>query len=201
VLLCGKVCAGLVVNTTTVIPQTDKARRILLAVSFRVRNRLLNIDFRLRWCVNGTHLSLCAVARFEVPETRMDMVRADDTSIKYSVAPTLQTRRPGPSARNIRSHRQRVIHKVLITANEVVLTFPSLRRVLTQSVTWGSQQTKKGGRRGGFRKSASFSAWLLSLVRLSVLDSFIVQVVLGRTVIGTAYHRLHTDILHLRDQT
>jgi hypothetical protein len=143
VLLCGKVCAGLVVNTTAIIPQTDEARRILLAVSFRVRNRLLNIDFRLRWCVNGSHLSLCAVARFEVPERRMDMVRATRHELQHRVAPTLQTRRPGPSARNIRSRRQRVIHKVLVTTNGVVLPFPSLRRVLAQSVTGGAARKKK----------------------------------------------------------
>jgi len=68
VLLCCKGCAGFVVNATAIIPQTDEALRILLAVSFRVGNRLLNIDFRLRWCVNGTHLSLCVVAPFEVPD-------------------------------------------------------------------------------------------------------------------------------------
>jgi len=200
VLLCGKVCAGLVVNATTIIPQTDEARRILFAVSFRVRNRLLNIDFRLRWCVNGSHLSLCAVARFEVPERRMDMVRATRHEPQHRVAPTLQTRRPGPSARNIRSRRQLVIHKVSITTNGVVLPFHHCDE-FSLNRSHGAQHTKKGGRRGGFRKGASFSAWLLSLVRLSVLDSFIVQVVLGRTVVGTAYHRLHTDILHLRDQT
>lgn len=80
-LLCCKGCAGFVVNATAIIPQTDEALRILLAVRFRVRNRLLNIDFRLRWCVNGIHLSLCAVARFEVPERHMDTVRQRDTSL------------------------------------------------------------------------------------------------------------------------
>jgi hypothetical protein len=58
VLLCCKGCAGFVVNATAIIPQTDEALRILFAVRFGVRNRLLNIDFRLRWCVNGSHLSL-----------------------------------------------------------------------------------------------------------------------------------------------
>jgi hypothetical protein len=92
VLLCCKGCAGFVVNATAIIPQTDEALRILLAVSFRVRNRLLNIDFRLRWCVNGSHLSLCAVARFEVPEKRMDTVQATRHEPQHPVVPTLQTR-------------------------------------------------------------------------------------------------------------
>jgi hypothetical protein len=91
VLLCCKGCAGFVVNATAIIPQTDEALRILLAVRFRVRNRLLNIDFRLRWCVNGSHLSLCAVARFEVPERRMDTVRSTRHEPQHPVAPTLQT--------------------------------------------------------------------------------------------------------------
>jgi hypothetical protein len=91
VLLCCKGCAGFVVNATAIIPQTDEALRILLAVRFRVRNRLLNIDFRLRWCVNGIHLSLCAEARFEVPERRMDTVRSTRHEPQHPVAPTLQT--------------------------------------------------------------------------------------------------------------
>jgi hypothetical protein len=91
VLLCCKGCAGFVVNATAIIPQTDEALRILLAVRFRVGNRLLNIDFRLRWCVNGIHLSLCAVARFEVPERRMDTVRSTRHEPQHPVAPTLQT--------------------------------------------------------------------------------------------------------------
>ena len=70
----------------------------------------------------------------------------------------------------------------------------------TETLLPGYHQHKKRGLRG-FPREASFSAGLLSLVRLPVLDSFIVQVVLGRTVVGTAYHRLHADILHLRDQT
>ena len=90
-LLCCKGCAGFVVNATAIIPQTDEALRILLAIRFRVGNRLLNIDFRLRWCVNGSHLSLCAVARFEVPERRMDTVRSTRHEPQYPVAPTLQT--------------------------------------------------------------------------------------------------------------
>jgi hypothetical protein len=92
VLLCCKGCAGFVVNATAIIPQTDEALRILFAVRFGVRNRLLNIDFRLRWCVNGSHLSLCAVARFEVPEKRMDTVQATRHEPQHPVAPTLQTR-------------------------------------------------------------------------------------------------------------
>jgi hypothetical protein len=67
VLLCCKGCAGFVVNATAIIPQTDEALRILLAVRFRVGNRLLNIDFRLRWCVNGSHLSPGADALFMSP--------------------------------------------------------------------------------------------------------------------------------------
>lgn len=63
-LFCCKVCAGLVVNTTAIIPQTDEALRVLLAVDFRVFNRLPDIDFRLGWGVNGAHLTSCAVARF-----------------------------------------------------------------------------------------------------------------------------------------
>ena len=87
-----------------------------------------------------------------------------------------------------------------ITTNGVALPFQSLRQVLTQSVTRWPQHKKRRPPRC-FPQAASFSAWSLSLVRLSVLDSFIVQVVLGRTVIGTTNHRLHADILHLRDQT
>jgi hypothetical protein len=62
VLFCCKVCAGLVINATAIIPQTDKALRVLLAVGFRVLNRLLDIDFRLDRGVNGAHLTFCAVA-------------------------------------------------------------------------------------------------------------------------------------------
>src|SRR5882757_5662031 len=68
------------------------------------------------------------------------------------------------------------------------------------SCSRGTRGTKKEAA-AVFSATASFSAWRSSLVRLSILNSFIVQVVLGGTVIGTAYHRLHTDILHLRDQT
>jgi hypothetical protein len=35
------------------------------AINLCVRNRLLKINFRLRWCVNWTHLSLCASAYFD----------------------------------------------------------------------------------------------------------------------------------------
>src|SRR5579862_7313656 len=57
-------------------------------------------------------------------------------------------------------------------------------------------------KREAARKRASlFCRFLLPLVRFSVFDSFIPQVVLRRTVVRTAYHRLHTGILHLRNQT
>ena len=48
-LLSCKGCAGLVVNVTTIIPQTDKAFRVSLAIKLRVLDRLLNIDARLSW--------------------------------------------------------------------------------------------------------------------------------------------------------
>jgi hypothetical protein len=62
VLLSCKGCAGLVVNVTTIIPQTDKAFRVSLAIKLRVLDRLLDIDTRLSWIVNGAHLTLCAAA-------------------------------------------------------------------------------------------------------------------------------------------
>jgi hypothetical protein len=52
-LLCCKVWAGLVVNATAIIPQTDKALRVLLAVDFGVCNGFLDIDFRRGWFVNA----------------------------------------------------------------------------------------------------------------------------------------------------
>ena len=55
----------MVINATAIIPQTDKALRILLAVGFRVLNSFLDIDFRLGWGVNGAHLTFCAVAHSE----------------------------------------------------------------------------------------------------------------------------------------
>ena len=61
-LLCCKLLAGLVVNAATIIPQADKTRRVLLAVGFCVINRLLDVNFRLDWCINGAHLTFCAVA-------------------------------------------------------------------------------------------------------------------------------------------
>ena len=181
-LLCCKVCAGFVVNATAIIPQTDEARRILLAESFRVCNRLLNIDFRLRWCVNGSHLSLCAVARFEVPREAHGHGPATRHEPQHPVAPTLQTRQAWSVSKKY--------------------TPASTARHLDHGELF-----RCGCRRKKKKAAAVLSAsgllfcWFLSLVRLSVLDSFIVQVVLGRTVIGTAYHRLHADILHLRDQT
>jgi hypothetical protein len=63
VLLSCKGRAGLVVNVTTIIPQTDKAFRVSLAIKLRVLDRLLNIDARLSWIVNCAHLTLCAAAR------------------------------------------------------------------------------------------------------------------------------------------
>jgi hypothetical protein len=66
VLLCCKVCAGLVVNATAIIPQTDKALRVLLAVGFRVLDGLLDIDFRRGWFVNCAHLTSYAVAYSEI---------------------------------------------------------------------------------------------------------------------------------------
>ena len=62
-LLSCKGCAGLVVNVTTIIPQTDKAFRVSLAIKLRVLDRLLNIDGRLSWVVNCAHLTLCAAAQ------------------------------------------------------------------------------------------------------------------------------------------
>jgi hypothetical protein len=62
-LLSCKGCAGLVVNVTTIIPQTDKAFRVSLAIKLRVLDRLLNIDARLSWVVNCAHLTLCAAAQ------------------------------------------------------------------------------------------------------------------------------------------
>ena len=66
-LLSCKDRAGLVVNVTAIIPQTDKAIRVPFAVKLRVLNRLLNIDIRLGrldWIVNCAHLTFCAVAHF-----------------------------------------------------------------------------------------------------------------------------------------
>jgi hypothetical protein len=62
VLLCCKLLAGLVVNAAAIIPQADKTRRILLAVGLGIANRLLDVNFRLGWCVNGAHLTFYAVA-------------------------------------------------------------------------------------------------------------------------------------------
>jgi hypothetical protein len=62
-LLSCKGRAGLVVNVTTIIPQTDKAFRVSLAIKLRVLDRLLNVDARLSWGVNGAHLTLCAAAQ------------------------------------------------------------------------------------------------------------------------------------------
>jgi hypothetical protein len=62
-LLSCKGRAGLVVNVTTIIPQTDKTFRVPLAIKLRVLDRLLNIDARLSWVVNGAHLTLCAAAQ------------------------------------------------------------------------------------------------------------------------------------------
>jgi hypothetical protein len=66
VLFCCKVCAGLVVNVATIIPQTDKALRILLAIGLRVLNSILDFDFRLDGVVNGAHLTFCAVAHSKI---------------------------------------------------------------------------------------------------------------------------------------
>jgi hypothetical protein len=62
VLLCCKLLAGLVVNAAAIIPQADKTRRILLAVGLGIGNRLLDVNFRLGWCINGAHLTFYAVA-------------------------------------------------------------------------------------------------------------------------------------------
>jgi hypothetical protein len=62
-LLSCKVRAGLVVNVTTIIPQTDKAFRVSLAIKLRVLDRLLDVDARLSWFVNCAHLTLCAAAQ------------------------------------------------------------------------------------------------------------------------------------------
>jgi hypothetical protein len=64
VLLSCKGRAGLVVNVTTIIPQTDKAFRVSLAIKLRVLDRLLNVDVRLSWVVNCAHLTLCAAAQY-----------------------------------------------------------------------------------------------------------------------------------------
>jgi len=120
-----------VVNATAIIPQTDEALRILLAVSFRVGNRLLNIDFRLRWCVNGTHLSLCVVAPFEGPRQAHEL--------------------PGPSARNIRSPSGSL--STGCEDNEwSCLPLPTLRRVAPRY-----PQQKKGAA-AVFSATASLSA-------------------------------------------
>jgi hypothetical protein len=200
VLLCCKGCAGFVVNATAIIPQTDEALRILLAISFRVRNRLLNIDFRLRWCVNGSHLSLCAVARFEVQEKRMDTVQPTRHEPQHPVAPTLQTRQAWSVSKKY-TLASRARHPQGLDHNEWSCLALSITATSSNSIGHMVAAAQKRRPPRCFPQAASFSAWFLSLVRLSVLDSLIVQVVLGRTVIGTAYHRLHTDILHLRDQT
>jgi hypothetical protein len=89
----------------------------------------------------------------------------------------------------------------------LVLAYPALPcRALDSSVptglaSWRLERSNKKGRRGVSAKRPLFSLRLSFLVRLSILDSFIVQVVLRGTVVGPADHRLHTDILHLRDQT
>jgi len=147
VLLCCKVCAGFVINATAIIPQTDEARRILLAESFRVCNRLLNIDFRLRWCVNGSHLSLCAVARFEVPREAHGHGPATRHEPQHPVAPTLQTRQAwSVSKKYTPASTARHPHKVLITTScSVVAPGP-----------------KKEGRRGVFRKRPLFLLVLVS---------------------------------------
>lgn len=198
-LLCCKGCAGFVVNATAIIPQTDEALRILLAVRFRVRNRLLNIDFRLRWCVNGTHLSLCAVARFEVPERHMDTVRSTRHEPQHPVAPTLQTQQArSVSKKYTLASTARHLHGL----DPIEWTvYPSITATSSRSIVPTMVEAQKKRRPPRFSASGLPFCMVLSLVRLSILDSFIVQVVLGRTVIGTADHRLHTDILHLRDQT
>jgi hypothetical protein len=104
----------------------------LLAIRFRVRNRLLNIDFRLRWSVNGSHLSLCAVARFEVPERRMDTVRSTRYEPQHPVAPTLQAPRAWSVSKKYTLASTARHPQVSITATS------SHHRV-----TWQLQHTKK----------------------------------------------------------
>ena len=133
-LLCCKGCAGFVVNATAIIPQTDEALRILLAVRFRVSNRLLNIDFRLRWCVNGSHLSLCAVARFEVPERRMDTVRSTRHEPQHPVAPILQTQQGWSVSKKYTLASGARHLQGIERPNGVVLASPSLRRFVPLGV-------------------------------------------------------------------
>ena len=100
---------------------------------------------------------------------------------QHPVAPTLQTRQAWSVSKKY--------------------TLASTARHLDHDALFRSGRSTKKKAAAVYSASGLLFCWFLSLVRLSILDSFIVQVVLGRTVIGTADHRLHTDILHLRDQT
>jgi hypothetical protein len=62
-------------------------------------------------------------------------------------------------------------------------------------------QTTKEAARRFFAGAPPLSVDYLSLVGLSVFDSFIVQVVLRRAIVGATDHRFHTHILQFRYQT
>ena len=85
-LLSCKGRAGLVVNVTTIIPQTDKAFRVSLAIKLRVLDRLLNIDARLSWVVNCAHLTLCAAAQ-HIPEGPVAAYRSGPRCEETNVPP------------------------------------------------------------------------------------------------------------------
>jgi hypothetical protein len=70
---------------------------------------------------------------------------------------------------------------------------------------WGDQayspRNDKGGGPAVSAGAPPLSVDYLSLVGLSVFDSFIVQVVLRRAIVGATDHRFHTHILQFRYQT
>jgi hypothetical protein len=72
------------------------------------------------------------------------------------------------------------------------------RSEVTRRIPFHKQQRRPPGVSAG---APPLSVDFLSLVGLSVFDSFIVQVVLGRAIIGTTDHRFHTHILQFRYQT
>ena len=115
-LLSCKGRAGLVVNVTTIIPQTDKAFRVSLAIKLRVLDRLLNIDARLSWVVNCAHLTLCAAAH--ASESSCDGACGGEEFPKNSSGPStvLSDRQSAPSL--LSNHRETLVPSPsLILAN------------------------------------------------------------------------------------
>ncbi len=116
-LVCGEDCAGLIVNIATIIPQTDKALGILLAVNFCIRNRFLNIDFRLGFGVNECHPLFAPVAPFDCALRLLDKIVPITLQPCFSFA----------------KKRQRTVYlRRLVAPAQIVCTFtPSEGRVLS----------------------------------------------------------------------